>query len=102
LTVAILPVILLNTKEALMGEQTKSESSKEQRESILKEIEEKILPKLDRIARKLQAIERILQISKDIEIGLNAISSKLDIISETLSKPIAERKGNIYVGRDKN
>ncbi|OGH84128.1 MAG: hypothetical protein A2373_02715 [Candidatus Magasanikbacteria bacterium RIFOXYB1_FULL_40_15] len=85
-----------------MGEQTKSESSKEQRESILKEIEEKILPKLDRIARKLQAIERILQISKDIEIGLNAISSKLDIISETLSKPIAERKGNIYVGRDKN
>ena len=85
-----------------MGEKTRAELSREQRESILKEIEEKILPKLDRIARKLQAIERILQISKDIEIGLNAISSKLDIISETLSKPIAERKGNIYVGRDKN
>ena len=89
-------------KEALMGEKTRAELSREQRESILKEIEEKILPKLDRIARKLQAIERILQISKDIEIGLNAISSKLDIISETLSKPIAKDNGDGHVWKYKD
>ena len=82
-------------KEALMGEKTRAELSREQRESILKEIEEKILPKLDRIARKLQAIE-------DIEIGLNAISSKLDIISETLSKPIAKDNGDGHVWKYKD
>ena len=78
-----------------MGEKTRAELSREQRESILKEIEEKILPKLDRIARKLQAIE-------DIEIGLNAISSKLDIISETLSKPIAKDNGDGHVWKYKD